>query len=56
MKREQEVRLQEGLRDADGNVGQAARIARLVAAVDACRACPSRAQGSACAGCALESA
>ncbi len=54
MNREQEVRLQEGLREADGNVGQAAQIDRLIAAIDACRACPSRAQGRPCANCALD--
>jgi hypothetical protein len=56
MKREHELRLQEGLREADGNVGHAARIALLLAAVDACRACPSRAQRSACADCVLQGA
>ncbi len=54
MNREQEVRLQEGLREADGNVGAAAQIERLIAAIDMCRACPSRAQGGRCAGCALD--
>lgn len=54
MNREHEVRLQEGLREADGNVGQAAQIERLIAAIDACRVCPSRAQGRRCAGCTLD--
>ncbi|MCA3262971.1 MAG: hypothetical protein ING44_13595 [Telmatospirillum sp.] len=53
MNREQEVRLQEGLREADGNVGLASQIERLIAAIDVCRACQSRAQGRRCAGCTL---
>jgi hypothetical protein len=54
MNREQEVYLQEGLREADGNVGAAVQIERLIADIDACRACPSRAQGRRCAGCTLD--
>jgi hypothetical protein len=54
MNREQEVHLQEGLREADGNVGAAAQIARLIAAIDACRACPLRTQGCACENCTLD--
>jgi hypothetical protein len=53
MNRDNELRLQEGLREADGNVGAAGQIDRLIAAIDACRACPSRAQGRVCADCAL---
>ena len=55
MNREHGVRLQEGLREADGNVGFAAQVERLIAAIDACRACASRAQGRRCVGCTLDS-
>lgn len=53
MNREHGVRLQEGLREADGNVGAAVEIERLIAEIDACRSCTARAQGGRCATCAL---
>jgi hypothetical protein len=48
------VGMPEGMREADGNLGFQAEVDRLVAAIDKCRACPSRAGGRICQDCALE--
>jgi hypothetical protein len=56
MNRETETHSPEGMRAADGDAGLDKRIERMIDAIDACRRCVARKEGSVCADCVLDRA